>query len=65
MSHVPHGSGLVSTLSLMRGKWSIWKACDTDSDGVDDSLDPDDDNDGIPDEEDPDDDNDGIPDLGM
>lgn len=48
----------------MRGKWSIWKARDTDSDGVDDSLDPDDDNDGIPDEEDPDDDNDGIPDLG-
>ena len=48
----------------MRGKWSIWKGRDTDSDGVDDSLDPDDDNDGIPDEEDPDDDNDGIPDLG-
>jgi outer membrane protein assembly factor BamB len=36
---------------------------DTDGDGLDDDVDPDDDDDGIPDGADPDDDNDGVPDI--
>ena len=42
-----------------------FQARDSDSDGIDDSIDLDDDNDGIPDIEDLDDDNDGIPDTGI
>ena len=42
----------------------LLEARDFDSDGLDDSVDPDDDNDGILDIHDPDDDNDGILDIG-
>ena len=49
----------------MHAKNITFQARDSDADGIDDSIDPDDDNDGIPDIEDLDDDNDGIPDTGI